>query len=344
MRVSYDVVPRRPFSLARTAARLARFPELVDRFHDGTYQRLLFAKRAPVLMSVTQEGSPSRASLRVTLTGEAARTPEAKRDAGNVLDKVLGASTDVRPFYRSFGKDPLLGPLIRRHSGLRVAGRVSVWETLLQIVLSQQNQPGARARYLVGSCRKLRPLSAIRRGALLRSSDDAPLFKTHRQRASYPPLERVEGANLVGSCQSVRNRRYFGGHARGHDLAGRFSGIPSRDHPPQLVGQLPTCGSGNWHRVVRTRSPGLEHGSPGSASGGLNGKPWRVGNPLLTRHHYVRSARSEVRSLSPLIAARRNAPAASPITEKSNGALIPSATAALASFILGLPSEVPRPF
>ena len=138
MRVSYDVVPRRPFSLARTAARLARFPELVDRFRNGTYQRLLFVKRAPVLMTVNQEGPPSRASLHVTLTGEVARAPEAKRDAGNVLDKVLGASTDVRPFYRSFGKDPLLGPLIRRHSGLRVAGRVSVWETLLQIVLSQQ--------------------------------------------------------------------------------------------------------------------------------------------------------------------------------------------------------------
>ena len=138
MRVSYDVVPRRPFSLARTAARLARFPELVDRFRDGTYQRLLFAKRAPVLLTVTQEGPPSRASLHVTLTGSLARAPEAKRAAGDILDKVLGVSTDVRPFYRAFGEDPLLGPLIRRHSGLRVAGRASVWETLVQIVLSQQ--------------------------------------------------------------------------------------------------------------------------------------------------------------------------------------------------------------
>ncbi len=140
MRVSssFEVVPRRPFSLARTAARLARFPELVDQFHQGKYRRLLFVKRAPVLMSVTQEGPPSRALLRVTLAGDTARSSEAKRDANNVLDKVLGALTDVRPFYRSFGKDPLLGPLIRKHSGLRVAGRVSVWETLIQIVLSQQ--------------------------------------------------------------------------------------------------------------------------------------------------------------------------------------------------------------
>jgi DNA-3-methyladenine glycosylase II len=138
MRVHYDVVPRRPFSLARTAARLARFPELVDRFRDGAYQRLLYVKREPVLMTVTQKGPPSRATLEVGLAGNAARTAEAHERARAVLDKVLGASTDVRPFYRSFGKDPLLGPLIRRHSGLRVAGRETVWETLLQIVLSQQ--------------------------------------------------------------------------------------------------------------------------------------------------------------------------------------------------------------
>jgi DNA-3-methyladenine glycosylase II len=138
MRARYEVVPRRPFSLARTAARLARFPELVDRFHEGKYQRLVSVNSVPVLMSVTQQGPASRARLGVTLVGERARVSQAKREAGIVLDRVLGVSTDVRPFYRSFGNDPLLGPLIRKHSGLRIAGRVSVWETLIQIVLSQQ--------------------------------------------------------------------------------------------------------------------------------------------------------------------------------------------------------------
>lgn len=138
MGVRYQVVPRRPYSLARTSARLARFPELVDRYGDGVYERLLWVRGMPVKMSVGQAGPPSRASLDVSLTGKAARDPEAKAEARIVLDRVLGASVDVRPFYRAFREDPLLGPLIRRHSGLRVAGRVSVWETLLQIVLSQQ--------------------------------------------------------------------------------------------------------------------------------------------------------------------------------------------------------------
>jgi DNA-3-methyladenine glycosylase II len=76
--------------------------------------------------------------LVIEITGPKARTQEAKELASRVLSRVLGASTDVRPFYRDFKTDSLLGPLIRRHLGLRVTGRLNLWETLLQIVLSQQ--------------------------------------------------------------------------------------------------------------------------------------------------------------------------------------------------------------
>ena len=41
MAVRHKVIPRRPYSLARTAARLVRFPERVDRFEDGVFRRLL---------------------------------------------------------------------------------------------------------------------------------------------------------------------------------------------------------------------------------------------------------------------------------------------------------------
>jgi DNA-3-methyladenine glycosylase II len=63
---------------------------------------------------------------------------EAKAAARHLLEKVLGIASDVRPFYRKFRSDPLLGPLIRDFRGLRVAGRSTVWETLVQIVVSQQ--------------------------------------------------------------------------------------------------------------------------------------------------------------------------------------------------------------
>jgi hypothetical protein len=136
-RVRY-VVPQRSLSLDRTLARLSRFPERVDRFEAGIYRRLLFLRGRPLFLEVRQNGPPSRARLVIEITGNEARTREAKDLASRVLERVLGTSTDVRPFYRRFRRDPLLGPLIQRHTGLRVAGRLTAWETLLQIVLSQQ--------------------------------------------------------------------------------------------------------------------------------------------------------------------------------------------------------------
>jgi DNA-3-methyladenine glycosylase II len=134
----FDIVPLRPYALALTAARLSAFPEIVDRFDGRTYRRLLYVGRSPGLLEVDQRGSPNRAILEVRLTGRAAASKKARASATRVLESVLGISSDVRPFYLKFRNDPLLGPLIRDFRGLRVAGRSSVWETLVQIVVSQQ--------------------------------------------------------------------------------------------------------------------------------------------------------------------------------------------------------------
>ena len=138
MTVRFDLVPRRPFSLSRTGARLARFAERVDRFDGNVYQRLVFVNGKAVLVEAKQEGPPSRATLKVSLTGATARTQRARSEAERVLQRVLGISIDVGRFYRRFRNDAFLGPMIRNHRGLRVAGRSSAWETMLQIVLSQQ--------------------------------------------------------------------------------------------------------------------------------------------------------------------------------------------------------------
>ncbi|MGH9335703.1 MAG: DNA-3-methyladenine glycosylase family protein, partial [Vicinamibacteria bacterium] len=134
----YVVTPTRPYSLDRTLARLERFPERVDLFADGIYRRLLFLRGRPLFLRVEQQGPPMRAELSIAITGKNAGSKEAKWLADRVLARVLGATTDVRAFYRTFRSDPLLGPLIKSHLGLRVAGRLTLWETLLQIVLSQQ--------------------------------------------------------------------------------------------------------------------------------------------------------------------------------------------------------------
>ncbi|HTO87098.1 MAG TPA: hypothetical protein VMR54_06165 [Thermoanaerobaculia bacterium] len=89
-------------------------------------------------MEVRQEGTISRSELRVTLEGEAARSPAARRAAQRMVEIGLGARLDTRPFYRAFRRDSLIGGALGHARGLRIAGAASLWEALVTAVLSQQ--------------------------------------------------------------------------------------------------------------------------------------------------------------------------------------------------------------
>jgi DNA-3-methyladenine glycosylase II len=132
------IEPPRPYSLALTGARYARFPDRVDRFDGAAYRRLLEAGRGTVLVTVEQTGAQPQAKLRVTLEGSGASSANAEAAARRLVQGALGAGTDVRLFYRAARMDPLLAPLVRRFRGLRVAGYPSLWEALVTAVLSQQ--------------------------------------------------------------------------------------------------------------------------------------------------------------------------------------------------------------
>ena len=135
---AFRIEPRRPYSLALTASRFTRFPEVVDRFDGRVYRRLLPVGRRAVLVSVEQIGSPARAVLAVSLQGPGADTPAAREAARELVDIALGAAAEVGPFYRAHRSDPVLAAPIRDFRGLRIAGWPSVWEALLTAVLSQQ--------------------------------------------------------------------------------------------------------------------------------------------------------------------------------------------------------------
>jgi DNA-3-methyladenine glycosylase II len=136
----FRIVPRRPYSLALTASRYARFPEVVDRFDGKTYRRLLLpgAGREAASLSVSQRGGPDRAVLEVTLEGPGAGSPAAASAARRLVERSLGAGTDVAAFYRACAADPLLAASIRDFRGLRVAGFPSLWEALVTAILCQQ--------------------------------------------------------------------------------------------------------------------------------------------------------------------------------------------------------------
>ncbi len=134
----FEIEPIRPYSLAHTGTRLQDYPEAVDRFDGKTYRRCLIIERCPVLVEASQIGSPSRARLKVRLTGKAASSKRSPAAVSALLARVLGTQYDLRPFYAKFRQDPLLGPILRSFRGLRVVGRYTAWEAIVQMVVSQQ--------------------------------------------------------------------------------------------------------------------------------------------------------------------------------------------------------------
>jgi len=136
--IRITIQPRGPYSLAHTAARFTRFPEVVDRFDGTTYRRLILVGPSPILVEVRQVGSVTRPALEVTLQGRAPVSAAARQAALELVGTALGAGLDVRPYYRAFRNDALLGELLRSFRGLRIAGCPSLWEATVTAVLSQQ--------------------------------------------------------------------------------------------------------------------------------------------------------------------------------------------------------------
>ena len=89
-------------------------------------------------MAVRQRGSADRAVLEVELSGRSARSPRAALAARRIVEVSLGAAVPVRPFYRAFSDDGVLGAAIRDFRGLRGAGVPSLWEALVTAILAQQ--------------------------------------------------------------------------------------------------------------------------------------------------------------------------------------------------------------
>jgi DNA-3-methyladenine glycosylase II len=131
-----EFVPQGPFSLVRTTARFARHPDPVNVVDDDVFARLVPTPGGLALVEVSEQGSVTRPRLSVTVEGVAAEP--ADDAARRVLERVLGASADLRPFEQALGADPLLGGLIKRHRGLRVAGALDLFEALVGAVLTQQ--------------------------------------------------------------------------------------------------------------------------------------------------------------------------------------------------------------
>lgn len=136
--LAFPLFPVPPFRLDLTAWTLRRrAANLIDRWDGKFYRRVLVLKNSPFEVAVSQTGTGNAAQLHVTLTG-AQLFPDAIKSAVLSLERLLGLRIDLTEFYRLFGADPKLGPLVERFRGAKPPRLPTLFEALVNAIACQQ--------------------------------------------------------------------------------------------------------------------------------------------------------------------------------------------------------------
>lgn len=132
------IEPCAPFRLDLTAWALRRRAHnTLDRWHESTYQRVVFIDGGPVALSATQHDALDGPRLSVLLTGRPI-DQRVELLARDVLNKLLGLTVDLSGFTAMAERDPLLGPIAERMRGVKPPRFPSVFEALVNGVACQQ--------------------------------------------------------------------------------------------------------------------------------------------------------------------------------------------------------------
>jgi len=129
------------------------------RRHAGVLERLVHIGGEPVVVRAASTGD------REAVIGAWARCTAAAREGVERMRFALGLDDDLRPFHERFRWDPLIGALLRRDPGRRVARRPEPFEALAWAVCEQLIESGrAREiqRRLVAKLGRRCPASGLR--------------------------------------------------------------------------------------------------------------------------------------------------------------------------------------
>jgi DNA-3-methyladenine glycosylase II len=134
--LSITLRPRPPFRLDLTVWALRRRPHnLVDRFEDGIWRRVLIVAGQPVGVAVAQIRDGMRPQIEVKLF---AANPEAVQDdAIAIVSRTLGLDHDLSGFYRMADSDSILGPLRDKLRGMKPVRFPTVFEAFANAVACQ---------------------------------------------------------------------------------------------------------------------------------------------------------------------------------------------------------------
>ena len=115
--LTFTLRPRPPFRLDSTVWALRRRAHnVVDRFDDGCWRRVLIIGKSPVAVAVRQARHSERPEIEVRIS--AARPQSVKLEVAAIITRMLGLDRDLSDFYRLASGDARLRELAERLRGI----------------------------------------------------------------------------------------------------------------------------------------------------------------------------------------------------------------------------------
>ncbi len=136
--LSFNLKPIVPFRLDLTAWALRRRANnIVDRWDDEIWSRVIVIDNQPVEISVTQKLRQLDSPIQVRLSGSDLKK-RSKKEATTALEKCLGTDKDLSEFYGIASKDKRLRKLANRFLGLKPPRFPSAFEAAVNGIACQQ--------------------------------------------------------------------------------------------------------------------------------------------------------------------------------------------------------------
>lgn len=134
--LTLTIAPRPPFRLDLTVWALRRRAHnVVDRFDNNVWRRLVVIGRSPVALAVRQTRFGARPQIEVRI--ESARPQAVKAEVAALVTKMLGLECDLADFYRLARGDPRLRELADRLLGMKPVRYATVFEAFANAVACQ---------------------------------------------------------------------------------------------------------------------------------------------------------------------------------------------------------------
>jgi DNA-3-methyladenine glycosylase II len=134
--LTFALRPRPPFRLDLTVWALRRRAHnVVDRYEDGTWRRVLVVGKSPVGVTVRQTRGGARSEVEVRIS--ATRPQAVKAEVSAIVTRMLGLDRDLSDFYRLARGDAPLNDLAERLRGMKPVRYATVFEAFANAVACQ---------------------------------------------------------------------------------------------------------------------------------------------------------------------------------------------------------------